>query len=96
MLRQYINAARSMAASLDDPASVWEMTLHGGECAVFMNRRVVHGRREFDSASGDRWLKGTYVDIDAFLSKYRVLSERFSQREQDKMREYGYVSMPGM
>lgn len=81
MLRQYINAVRTMAASLDDPANVWEMRLREGECAVFMNRRVVHGRREFDPASGQRWLKGVYVDVDAFLSKYRVLSERFSQRE---------------
>lgn len=92
MLRQYINAARSMAASLDDPANVWETTLREGECAVFMNRRVVHGRKEFDPASGDRWLKGTYVDVDAFLSKYRVLSERFSQREEEKVQEYGYVA----
>lgn len=81
MMRQYINAVRTMAASLDDPANLWEMRLREGECAVFMNRRVVHGRREFDPASGQRWLKGAYVDVDAFLSKYRVLSERFSQRE---------------
>lgn len=90
VLRQYLNATRTMAASLDDPASVWETTLREGECAVFMNRRVVHGRREFDPASGLRWLKGAYVDVDAFLSSYRVLSERFSQREQGKMQEYGY------
>lgn len=43
-------------------------------CVLFLNRRVLHSRTEFDAQSGVRWLKGTYLDIDAFYSKLRVLS----------------------
>lgn len=74
--RQYLAGTRAFAGSLEDAASVFEVALKEGECAVFANRRVVHGRREFEGEG--RWLKGTYVDQDAYLSAFRVLSERFS------------------
>lgn len=44
----------------------FEETLKEGECVVFNNRRVLHARRAFDTESGERWLKGTYVDWDDF------------------------------
>lgn len=44
---------------------------------IFNNRRVLHGRRQFEAGTGQRWLKGTYVDTDVFNSKWRVLNERF-------------------
>ena len=60
-------------------------------CAVFANRRVLHARREFDPKSGERWLKGAYVDTDAYLSKFRVLSERFRGAGLGKVGDYEYV-----
>ena len=44
---------------------------------IFANRRVLHGRTAFDPTSGDRHLKGTYLDLDVFKDKLRVLSEKF-------------------
>jgi len=51
-----------------------------GDCVIFNNRRVLHGRREFDAKEGERWLKGTYVDTDVFMSRWRVLHEKYKQQ----------------
>lgn len=85
-LRQYMSAIKGFANVLDDPTSQYEMKLKQGECAIFMNRRVLHSRREFDANSGERWLKGTYVDMDAFDSKFRTLSA--TNKHED---DYSYI-----
>ena len=41
---------------------------------AFDNRRVLHGRREFDPNSGARHLQGTYLDRDMLASRLRVLA----------------------
>lgn len=84
--RQYMAAVKQFAKHLDDPAAQFELKLGQGECVVFMNRRVLHSRRAFDANSGERWLKGTYVDIDAFDSKYRTLSVKHKRED-----EYSYI-----
>ena len=76
-LGRWLSAAKSFSDWLQSPAHQYEMTLKEGDCVIFNNRRVLHARREFDSMSGDRWLKGAYVDADAFHSRVRVLSEKF-------------------
>jgi gamma-butyrobetaine dioxygenase len=78
-LRRYLAAAKAFAKSIEAPESQLELTLKPGECVIFNNRRVLHARRAFDPSSGERWLKGAYVDGDAFQSRLRVLSERFSR-----------------
>jgi gamma-butyrobetaine dioxygenase len=49
------------------------LRLQAGEVMTFDNRRVLHARRPFDAASGDRILQGTYVDTDEVLSRIDVL-----------------------
>ena len=49
-----------------------------GECVVFDNLRVLHGRTgySYDPASGDggvRNYKGAYIDWDELISKINVL-----------------------
>mgnify|MGYP000078830144 CR=1 FL=1 len=46
--------------------------LEPGDVMVFHNRRVLHGRAEFDPNSGSRKLRGCYVDCDQAWSKLRV------------------------
>jgi hypothetical protein len=48
-----------------------------GECVIFNNRRVLHGRKAFDAEGGERWLKGAYVDTDVLMSRWRVLNEKY-------------------
>jgi gamma-butyrobetaine dioxygenase len=65
------------AQRVEHPTSLYEYRLQEGECVIFNNRRVLHGRRQFDAGAGERWLKGAYVDTDVFMSRWRVLDEKF-------------------
>ena len=51
-----------------------EFSLRPGQMIAFDNRRVLHGRREFDPNSGARHLQGTYLDRDMLASRLRVLA----------------------
>jgi hypothetical protein len=45
---------------------------------VFNQRRMLHGRRHFEAveACGTRHFQGTYLNIDEFRSRYRVLASQ--------------------
>ena len=45
-----------------------------GEMAMFDNTRVLHGRTAFDPSSGDRHLRGYYIEKNEIDSRIRVLS----------------------
>lgn len=49
------------------------LRLRPGEMVGFHNRRVLHGRRAFNPATGARLLRGCYVDWDEVRSRIRVL-----------------------
>ncbi|KAI8874310.1 Clavaminate synthase-like protein [Ramicandelaber brevisporus] len=69
----FYRAFKKLDEAINHPSLRYELTLQPGECAVFANRRVLHGRRSFDASSGHRHLKGTYVGWDEFKDRYRVL-----------------------
>jgi len=48
--------------------------LQPGEMVMFDNRRVMHGRAAFDPTSGERHLRGYYIDRNEVDSKIRVLA----------------------
>ncbi|KAK9475670.1 taurine catabolism dioxygenase TauD, TfdA family-domain-containing protein [Lipomyces japonicus] len=81
-LSKFLHAFRQFEKILNDPVEQYEEKFKPGICALFMNRRVLHSRREFNfpnrsqSAEKYRWLKGTYLDIDSFYSKLRIISGR--------------------
>jgi hypothetical protein len=56
----------------------FSIRLQPGDCAIFANRRVLHGRAAFDAISGQRHLKGAYIDWDVFADRYRVLRQKFA------------------
>jgi gamma-butyrobetaine dioxygenase len=89
--RAYIHAAKEFAGYLADPDAQFELRLEEGMCVVFFNRRALHSRREFDPSSGDRWLKGAYVDSDAFHSKYRTLSQQFQSEKDTTDEDYSWI-----
>ncbi|EKD16277.1 uncharacterized protein L3040_009490 [Drepanopeziza brunnea f. sp. 'multigermtubi'] len=75
-----VTALRNFASEVESPMNMYEYSLQEGECVIFNNRRVLHGRREFDTGQGHRWLKGTYVDTDVFKSRYRVLQKQIKYK----------------
>ncbi|OBR11592.1 TfdA family Taurine catabolism dioxygenase TauD [Colletotrichum higginsianum IMI 349063] len=70
----WLAAARAFQDVLEAPDNVFQYKLRPGECVIFDNRRVLHGRRAFDTGSGRRWLKGTYVADEDFKSILRGIS----------------------
>ncbi|APX24663.1 MAG: gamma-butyrobetaine,2-oxoglutarate dioxygenase [Rhodobacteraceae bacterium] len=47
--------------------------MKAGECMVFDNHRIVHGRAAYTAESGDRYLRGCYTDRAEMRSTYRAL-----------------------
>jgi gamma-butyrobetaine dioxygenase len=69
-------AAKAFRKLLEDEQWLYEYKLKPGQCVVFDNLRVLHGRRRFDNSSGSRWLKGTYVSNDEWNSKIMTLARK--------------------
>ena len=67
-------AARHLFASLIYAEEMTlEFKLAPGEMAIFDNYRVLHGRRAFDTAQGERHMRQAYMDRDIVSSRQRVL-----------------------
>lgn len=71
--KEFVQAMKNFDRILNDDAMVYELKMEEGTCAIFENRRVVHARNAFQIEDGERWLRGAYVDEDAFWSKCRVI-----------------------
>lgn len=84
----YREAAAAFTRLLDEPANQLKHLLRPGECVIFNNRRVLHARAAFDNDSGERWLKGAYVDSDPFDSRFRVLTESFAAEPKPRRDEH--------
>lgn len=70
--RQFHQARQYLDDLLNSEQLELRFKLEPGELMIFDNRRMLHGRTEFDPASGARHLRGCYVDIDAVRSVYRI------------------------
>ena len=68
-----VRALKTFAEILERKDLVYETKLGEGICAIFENRRVAHARNAFKLESGIRWLRGAYVDEDAFWSKVHTV-----------------------
>jgi gamma-butyrobetaine dioxygenase len=83
-----LRSLKRFANRVEDPDNLFEYKIQEGECVIFNNRRVLHGRREFDAEHGERWLKGAYVDTDVFLSRFRVLNEKYHLKGIEILEDY--------
>jgi gamma-butyrobetaine dioxygenase len=64
-------ACRAFAGLLCDPTAMLTVRLAPGDCAVFDNTRILHGRTGFAS-SGSRHVQGCYADLDGIESAVAV------------------------
>jgi gamma-butyrobetaine dioxygenase len=53
---------------------VMRFRLEARQCIVFDNHRIVHGRAAYTAESGERHLRGCYVDRGEMRSRYRALT----------------------
>ncbi|CAG8539193.1 232_t:CDS:2, partial [Scutellospora calospora] len=64
-------AYKRFCSFVEDPNLKFKVKLNPNELVIFMNRRVLHGRTSYDSQSGERHLKGAYLDFSEFKDKFR-------------------------
>jgi gamma-butyrobetaine dioxygenase len=65
----HMDAMQKYSAALNDAKNVLEFKMKAGECVIFDNWRVMHGRKAFDTGSGHRHLRGTYISDEDFRAK---------------------------
>ncbi|KAK5657504.1 hypothetical protein OQA88_3076 [Cercophora sp. LCS_1] len=69
-------AATEFQRNIEAPDNMVEVKLQPGECVIFDNHRLLHGRRQFAAGEGHRWLKGTYISGQVYEGKERQLQQR--------------------
>ena len=55
---------------------VFDHQLKPGELVIFDNHRVLHARRAFNPAAGERWIQQLSVDREEFHNVFRQLGEK--------------------
>jgi gamma-butyrobetaine dioxygenase len=68
----FYTAYRRWAELLAQPDLAVTLRLGPGDCLIFDNTRVLHGRTAF-TGTGDRLLQGCYADLDALASTLALL-----------------------
>lgn len=74
VLDVYYPAFIKFIRMMQDDRFLCRFRLNAGECIVFDNHRIVHGREGFSADSGARHLRGCYTDRGATRSTYRILA----------------------
>ena len=82
--RRFCRAFQRFREVLEDDENRLELILKENQCVIFHNRRILHARRAFDPTSGQRWLKGSYTDLDNFKDRLRIFREKFSSTSHSK------------
>lgn len=70
-VKNYYEAYLHLARAINNSPSIIDYKLKPGEILVFNNRRMMHGRKSFESNNGARHFQGCYINIDEFKSKLR-------------------------
>ena len=84
---EFYPAFRRFGRMMQDPSYLVRFRLHAGQCIVFDNHRVAHGRASYEANSGERHLQGCYVDRGELRSKYRVLRARYPKSPGEVIHE---------
>ena len=73
-------ALRYFLAISERPVMHVTLKLKPGDMLGFDNRRTLHGRLGYDPATGERWLRGCYVEREELYSRLRIVArERRAQ-----------------
>jgi gamma-butyrobetaine dioxygenase len=72
-LDTYYPAFCRFGKMLQEDKYMMNFLMKAGECMVFDNHRIVHGRAAYTASSGERYLRGTYTDRAEMRSIYRAL-----------------------
>ena len=73
IMKNFYRAYRRFAYLLHSKKFAINFRLKAGDIFCFNNRRILHGRTEFDANSGHRHLQGYYIDRDEILARLNYL-----------------------
>lgn len=85
----YYSAYREFEELILEEPRLVQFRLSPGDIIVFNQRRMLHGRTAFDNTAStgsvlhQRHLQGTYVNIDDFVNKLRVLNLKYNPQIYD-------------
>ena len=74
VMDSFYEAYRKLLSLLHDPMFEINFRLEAGDIFSFNNRRVLHGRKEYDANSGSRHLQGYYIDRDEIVGRLNYLN----------------------
>ncbi|MGL4415329.1 TauD/TfdA family dioxygenase [Roseinatronobacter monicus] len=76
LLDRYYPAFLKFIRMMREDRFLMRFRSEAGNCVVFDNHRIVHGREGYVADSGSRHLRGCYTDRGALRSTYRVLARQ--------------------
>ncbi|KAI6784995.1 gamma-butyrobetaine dioxygenase [Emericellopsis cladophorae] len=87
-MSDWLASARVFERCVNAEDAVYERKMAPGECVLFNNLRVLHGRKSFDLGDGGkRWLRGTYLGRDVFASRLHYMpKDRLRRAERSAAR----------
>ena len=68
-MKKFYDAYQYFASLLQNKKFKIDFRLEAGDIFCFNNRRVLHGRTEFDPNSGNRHLQGYYIERDEIIGR---------------------------
>ena len=74
IMYDFYDAYRYFYKQLHNKKFQIEFKLKAGDIFCFDNRRILHGRKEFDPNSGNRHLQGYYIEREEIKSKLNYLN----------------------
>jgi len=78
IMRSYYLAYRCFMKMLYKPEFLIQLKIESGDLAAFDNQRILHGRRAYDINTGNRYLRGCYIDRVDFESKLKINNHRLN------------------
>ena len=68
-MKKFYDSYQYFASLLQSAKFKIDFRLKAGDIFCFNNRRVLHGRTEFDPNSGNRHLQGYYIERDEIIGR---------------------------
>ena len=76
-MESFYQAYSTFFGYLKNPDYQYHLRLKPGDCLLFQNFRILHGRTAFDPATGPRKLNSGYLDWDFFVGRRNFKLNRF-------------------
>ncbi|CAL1265116.1 unnamed protein product [Larinioides sclopetarius] len=70
-VQPFYEAYKLLGQKMREPESQFAFNLVPGDLVAFNNRRILHGRTNFDPRRMSRHLEGCYGDIDEIITRYK-------------------------